>query len=62
MEHMGHARGCALGAMLPLLLPWREGVVISMCSSPGVCWGIAGVTHGAPAEQGGHAWQSGGKP
>lgn len=46
MEHMGRACGGvlgALGAVLPLLLPWRERVVISMCSSPGMCWGIAGV-------------------
>lgn len=46
MGHKGRAHRGALGAVLPLLLPWREGVVIAMCSSPGACWRIAEVSHG----------------
>lgn len=61
MEHMGCARGGALGAVLPLLLPWREGVVTAMCFSPGACGELQGASHGAPPEQGGYAWGSGGK-
>lgn len=46
MGHKGRVHRGALGAVLPLLLPWREEVVIAMCSSPGACWRIAEVSHG----------------